>query len=61
MYLTRLQREILWSWWTLRNQSYHISFEPQVLTHSQELSAFNRENGRRYPSQSARAAQLGLS
>ena len=61
MYLTRLQWECLWSWWTLRNQPWRISFENEVLTHSQELSACYREYGRRYPSQWARAARLGLS
>ena len=55
-YSTRLQRQCLRSWWTLLNQKWQISFEDEVLARSRELSAFNRECGRRYPSHWARAA-----
>ena len=49
-YSTRLRRECVTSWRALVFQPWSISFEREVLTRSRELSACERDCGRRHPS-----------
>ena len=41
MYCARVQQQCLEAWWALRFQHYRISFEPQVLAASRELSIYH--------------------